>query len=232
MYFIRDYDGPRPYQIGADPDVLILGQDPTIDTHTRFDTVLGLALSADSASRESMNLQNYIFRDILSPLGIDRNRIIATNLVNLYYFDVPNRKIAKAYQRLILDTAEREGIDTRQYPDKTNGAILHALNFKARTQGDFEKLMGSQAMAHLITLGEPVFQVLRERYGWEVPARIQAVLEQLGREPKVVEICGRRVSLLPLPHIFTKNDPKWVYYREFLEKKLPALSSRYHMRTP
>ena len=227
MYFIRDYDGPRPYQIGSNPGVLILGQDPTIDTHTRFDTVLGLALSSGSASRESMHLQNYILGDILSPLGIDRNRIIATNLVNLYYFDVPNRKIAKEYQRLILDTAEREGIDTRQYPDKTNGAILHALNFKAQTQGDFEKLMGSQPIAHMITLGEPVFQVLRERYRLELPSRIQSVLESLGEEPVVVEICGRWISLLPLPHIFNKSNARWRFYRHFFQANLPALAAWY-----
>ena len=124
--------------------------------------VLGLGASSSSTDRVSINLQNYIFSDILSPLDIDRSRIIATNLVNLYYYDVPNSIVAKAYPRLIRETAKREGIDVRQYPDRPNGAILHALNFKARTQDDFENLLNSRSIAHLITLGEPVFQVLRE----------------------------------------------------------------------
>jgi len=232
MYFIRDYDGPRPYQIGSNPDVLILGQDPTIDTHTRFDIVLGLGLSTASTGKESINLQNYIFDDILSPLGIDRSRIIATNLVNLYYYDVPNREIAKAYRRLILETAEREGIDINQYPDRTNGAILHALNFKAKTQGDFERLLSLQSINHMITLGEPVFQVIRERYRLELPMKIQAVLEDVGGEPKAVDICGKRISLLPLPHVFNKNDTKWKFYVRFLQEKLPALATWYGIRPP
>ncbi len=227
MYFIRDYDGPKPYQIGSNPDVLILGQDPTIDTHTRFEMVLGLGTSTPSTDKESINLQNYIFGEILSPLDIDKSRIIATNLVNLYYYDVPNRKIAKAYERLILETAEREGIDIGQYPDKTNGAILHALNFKARTQSDFERLLNLESIDHLITLGEPVYQVLRERYRLELPVKIRAVLEKLDGEPKVVGIYGKRVSLLPLPHIFNKNNPRWKFYRQFLQEKIPLLAAWY-----
>lgn len=229
MYFIRDYDGPKTYRIGPNPDVLIVGQDPTIDTHTRFDVVLGLGPSSSSTSRESTNLQKYIFGDILSPLDIDKNRIIATNLVNLYYCDVPNREIAKSYQRLILEIAEREGIDINQYPDKTNGAILHALNFKAKTQGDFETLLSSQPIDHMITLGEPVFQVITERYRLDLPMRIQAVLERLGREPDVVELCDKRVTLLPLPHIFDKKNPRWKFYTRFLQEKLPALATWYRL---
>jgi len=232
MYFIRDYDGPKPYQIGSNPDVLILGQDPTIDTHTRFDIALGLGLSPASTGKESINLQDYIFGDILSPLGINRSRVIATNLVNLYYYDVPNRKIAKEYQHLILEIAERESIDISQYPDRTNGAILHALNFKAKTQGDFERLLSLQSIDHMITLGEPVFQVIRERYKLELPIKIQAVLENLSREPNVVGICGKRVSLLPLPHIFDKNNARWKFYARFLQEKLPHLATWYYLQTP
>ena len=231
MYFIRDYNGPEAYKIGSNPDVLILGQDPTIDTHTRFDIALGLGLSTASTGKESINLQNYIFGDILSQLRIDRSRIIATNLVNLYYYDVPNKKIAKAYQRLILEIAERESIDISQYPDRMNGAILHALNFKAKTQGDFERLLSLQSIDHLITLGEPVFQVLRERYGLELPTKIKAVLENLGREPNVVGICGKKVSLLPLPHIFNKNNARWKFYARFLQEKLPHLATWYDLWT-
>jgi len=230
MYFIRDYEGPKAYQIGRDPDVLVLGQDPTTDPHTRFGTVLGLGSLTSSSLRESIKLQNYIFGDILGPLGIDRSRIIAANLVNLYYHDVPNRKIAKPYERLILEIAEREGIDISQYPDKTNGAILHALNFKARTQGDFEKLIGPKSVNHLITLGEPVFQVIRERYRLNLPVRIQAVLENLGTEPHVVRICDKTVSILPLPHIFRRNNPTWKFYTKFLQERLPHLAAWYDLQ--
>ncbi len=144
---------------------------------------------------------------------------------------MPNRKIAKTYRRLILETADRESIDITQYPDRTNGAILHALNFKAKTQGDFERLLNLWPIDHLITLGEPVFQVLRERYRLELPIKIQAVLENLGGEPKVVGIGSKRVILLPLPHVFNKNNAKWKFYVRFLQEKLPHLATCYDLRT-
>jgi len=227
VYFIRDYDGPEPYRGGSSPDVLILGQDPTVDQNTRFARVLGLEPSESSSERESSPLQNYIFNKILAPLGINRTRIIATNLVNLYYYDVPNRKIAKRYQDLIVNTAKREGIDVGKYPNKTNGAILHALNFKARTQRDFEEILKLPSICHLITLGEPVFQVLMERYNLDLPPKIKEVLQTLSDKPPIIHIGNREVSLLPLPHIFYENSPRWHFYTRFIDENLPLFSVWY-----
>jgi len=228
MYFIRDYNGPKSYQVGTNPDVLVLGQDPTINRSTRFETVLGLGASVSSSDRQSVNLQNYIFGKILSPLGIDKSRITATNLVNLHYYDIPNGKIAKTYKDLILSMAEKEGIDVAQYPDKTNGAILHALNFKAKTQQDFEDILGLSSIRHLITLGEPVFQVLKERYNLELDAKIKDVLALIDDRPKVVEIAGKEISFLPLPHIFNENNSRWKFYKLFLRDNLPRLRNWYN----
>ena len=108
-----------------------------------------------------------------------------------------------------------------------NGAILHALNFKARTHGDLEELFRLQPIHHLITLGEPVFQVLRERFKLELPNKIKAVLETVDREMKVIELFGKKVTLLPLPHIFNKNNPRWDFYRRFIEERLPNLTTIY-----
>ena len=230
MYFVRDYDGPQLYQGGVDPDVLILGQDPTVDRHTRFATVLGLEASGVSPDRESKNLQEYLRNKILANLGIDESRILVANLVNLYYCDVPNRRIAKLYKDLILYTADRAGIAVQEYPDQTNGAILHALNFECRTRQDFERLVNRSSVSHTITLGEPVFQVLRERYRFNLPAKIRDVLSSLTDRPPVVQILDKQVSLLPLPHIFNDRNPKWAFYGRFLNDGLPRLSKWYLRR--
>lgn len=227
MYFIRDYNGPELYQPSNNPDVMILGQDPTIDRKTRFAKALGLGPSESSSGRESPRLRNYLFDKILTPLSIDNSRIIATNLVNLYYYDVPNSKIAPIYHELIIATAKEKGIAIEEYPDQTNGAILHALNFELMTRQDFEGLLHTLAIKHLISLGEPVFQVLRERYKLNLHPKIKAVLESLNDRPPLVHIGGKQVSLLPLPHIFRENDERWQFYRRFLSEDLTRLSSWY-----
>lgn len=156
MYFIRDYNGPELYQPGDNPDVMILGQDPTIDRTTRFSTALGLGTSKSSPGRESPRLKNYLLNKVLIPLSINKPRIMVTNLVNLYYCDVPNSKIAPIYHELIIAIAKEKGIAIEEYPDQTNGAILHALNFELVTRRDFEGLLNTPSIKHLITLGEPL----------------------------------------------------------------------------
>ena len=227
MYFIRDYSGPELYQGSSDPDVLVLGQDPTIDRKTRFAKALGLGPSEASSGRGSPRLKDYLFNKVLTPLGIDNSRIIAANLVNLYYYDVPNRKITPMYRELITATAKDKGIAVEEYPDQTNGAILHALNFELVTRRDFEGLINTPSIKHLITLGEPVFQVLRERYRLDLQPKIRAVLESLNDRPPLVVIGGRQVSLLPLPHIFREKNERWQFYSRFLNEDLARLSSWY-----
>jgi len=227
MYFIRDYNGPEIYQTGSNPDVLILGQDPTVDQKTRFAKALGLGPSELSSGRESPRLKNYIFNKILSPLGIDRSRIVATNLVNAYYYDVPNSKIAPTYRKVIITAAEENSIDTKKYPNKTNGAILHALNFELGARRNFEELLNLASIKHLITLGEPVFQVLRERYKLDLPSKIKAVLTSLTEMPLLADIGGKQVSILPLPHIFRERNQQWQFYSNFLKEELDRLSKWY-----
>lgn len=232
MYFIRDYDGPKPFKGSSNPDVLLLGQDPTVDQNIRFSVVLGLKPSKSPCERESFLLQNYVFNKILRPLGIDRARIIATNLVNAYYYNVPNIRIAKQYRDLIVSTAKKAGISTTKFPSHTNGAILHALNFHVRTKRDFEKLLESQTLCHIITLGEPVFQVLRESYNLDLDSKIKDVLKKLLEKghPPTVCMCNKRISLLPLPHIFNESNPKWQFYTRIISGDLKRLKSFYNQK--
>ena len=228
MYFIRDYDGPKPYQPGSDPDVLILGQDPTVSRDRRFSVALGFEGAPGSLDSESRNLQRYIRDRILVPLGVDEKRILATNLINAYYSDVPNKSIAKAYRDLIIATAKVNRIDVDRYPDKANGAILHAINFECRYRLEFEKILSIPSIRHIITLGEPVFQVLRERYGLvDLAPTIRAVLTQAYDKPPTAVLAGRQVSFLPLPHIFNANNRRWKFYDDFLHDRLPQLSPCY-----
>ena len=41
MYFIRDYYGPEVYKPSSNPDVMMLGQDPTVRATRAGPTVLG-----------------------------------------------------------------------------------------------------------------------------------------------------------------------------------------------
>ncbi len=224
MYFIRDYNGPEVYKPGSNPDVLMLGQDPTVDTNRRFATVLGLEKTDASDETESKPLQRYIWKGILEPLNINNLRIIAVNLINAYYYDVPNKIIAKTYKDLILENAKKERINTKKYPDKTNGAILHALNFECQTRKDFERLLNLYPIRHIITLGEPVFQVIRERYGLNLDAKISNILKAIGGKPPLISINNKEVSLLPLPHISSANRE---FYKQFLKRDLKRLSPWY-----
>ena len=203
---------------------MILGQDPTVDTTRRFATVLGLGKAEASSETESKSLQRYIMERILEPLTINNLRIIAVNLVNAYYSDVPNKIIAKTYKDLILENATNKGINVKKYPDKTNGAILHALNFECQTRQDFESLLNLYPIRHIITLGEPVFQVIRERYDLDLNAKIRDILEAVDGNPPLISINNKKVSLLPLPHISSANRE---FYKQFLERDLKLLSSWY-----
>lgn len=230
MYFIRDYRGPKLYRPSANPDVILLGQDPTVDTKKRFETVLGLTKQPDSLEAESENLQDYIRDRILNTLGIDENRIIAANLINAYYHDAPNKRIARPYQSLILDTAKEKGINVDDYPYKANGAILHALNFESGFRRQFEDILNMASVLHIITLGEPVFQVIRERYGLlNLADKIKSILADEHNLPREVLLGNKRVSFLPLPHIFNKNNKQWKYYDDFLTYKLARLSGYYQL---
>jgi len=226
MYFIRDYCGPEFYKPGSNPDVMILGQDPTVDTTRRFATVLGLEKADASNETESKSLQRYIWKGILEPLNINNLRIIAVNLVNAYYYDAPNKIIAKTYKDLILENAKNKGINTKKYPDKTNGAILHALNFESQTRKDFERLLNLYPIRHIITLGEPVFQVIRERYDLNLNAKISDILKAIDGNPPLISINNKKVSLLPLPHISSANKD---FYKQFLKRDLKLLSPRYKL---
>jgi len=227
MYFIRDYEGPKPYQPGSAPDVLILGQDPTVDQHRRFDTVLGLEKSGSREKTESKPLQRYIKDRILQTLGIDESRIIATNLVNAYYHDVPNKKIAKLYEKQIMRAARKIGIDIDKYPEKANGAILHALNFEYATRKELELTIRDHPIDHVITLGEPVYQVLRERYYLELVPKIKDILKSIVGKPPRVLVAQKEITLLPLPHIFNESSPKWKFYKDFMDNKLFLLANVY-----
>ena len=226
MYFIRDYEGPKPYKPSLSPDVLIIGQDPTVDQYRRFDTVLGLEKSSNYGETESKPLQIYIKGKILKSLDIDESRIVAVNLINAYYYDVPNRKIAKLYEEQITKAARRIGINVDKYPEKANGAILHALNFEYAARKELEQTLSTFPIKHVITLGEPVYQVVRERYDLELAPKIKDVLKSITKPPLVV-ICKNKLSLLPLPHIFNENNTRWKFYKDFINIQLPLLAESY-----
>ncbi len=148
--------------------------------------------------------------------------------MNAYYYDVPNKIIAKAYSNIIIEKARDFGIDVNEYPDKTNGAILHALNFQTGTRSEFETIINKHPIKHIITLGEPVYQVLRERYNLNnLSDKIKDVLKLIENSVPIITILDREMTLLPMPHIFNGNNAKWQFYKDFIDTKLPQLANKY-----
>ena len=102
---------------------------------------------------------------------------------------------------------------------------LHALNFEYATRKELEHTLRSFPINHIITLGEPVYQVLRERYYLDLAPKIKDTLSSIAGKPPQVLI--GQMTLLPLPHIFNENNPRWKFYRDFIDNKLPLLADSY-----
>ena len=82
----------------------------------------------------------------------------------------------------------------------------------------------------ILKSGEPVYQVLRERYGFlELGNKIKVILADERNLPREVVLNNKKVSLLPLPHIFNKNNRQWKFYDDFLTDKLGRLSEYYRV---
>jgi uracil-DNA glycosylase len=131
----------RPVK-GANPSVMLVGQDPTI-TKGRIYSVLDLENTNGS-------LYKYIVGEILQPVGIKIDNIYATDLVKCHF---PNNQTPKIISKNHSMTIKE---------------FLTPFFFSCR-QWLFQELRDFCPKI-IISFGEPVHQLLVEQFSWEVPS--------------------------------------------------------------
>jgi hypothetical protein len=146
--------------------------------------------------------------------------VLAWNLVNRYFIDKP-RKLASRPE------IEQEFLHRFPQVDGTEGdwntvRFLHYY-FSELARSELEYIVDRYSPRFIISLGEPVFRVLRQAY---------ALQQGISVPPNLVEFCceqtfqigiaGRELIWLALPHQPTGNQSK--HYKELLVEKLPLVA--------
>lgn len=205
---------PELFRGSKEADVLFLGQDPTIVSPRHIPVVLDL-------NNSSGQLSKYILGKIGKTLRFSRRRVLAWNLVNRYFIKKP---------RALADDPQVEPYLLKRFL-KMNGTkndwktvrfLYHY--FVEFGKQELEYVVNKYQPCILISLGEPVFRVLR--YAYALPQNI-AMPENL------VEFCCDRtfkikmgkVTLvwLALPHEPTGDHNP--YYQKVLADKLPVMAN-------
>lgn len=134
----------KPFR-GNKPWIMLVGQDPTI-SERQVDTVLDLA-------NKGGRLYNYIFGEILGPLGVTPEMVYATNLIKCRF---PNNQTPKRI-------CERH--------KKTMKEFLQPFFDNCRKW--FIEEMEEIQPRILISFGEPVHQLLIESFQWSIPKQMK-----------------------------------------------------------
>jgi len=135
----------RPIQ-GANPSVLLVGQDPTIAKGQIY-AVLDLENTRGS-------LYRYIVTEILKPVGLKPDNIYATDLVKCRFPDNQTPKaISKNHGMTIEDFLYPFFCNCRQW-------------FLQEVREIHPKI--------ILSFGEPVHQLLIEEFNWAVPAKMKS----------------------------------------------------------
>ncbi len=134
----------RPIK-GANPSVLLAGQDPTISK--------GQVSSVLDLENTSGSLYKYIVAEILEPAGIKLDNIYATDLVKCHF---PANKTPKAISK-------NHGITIKDF--------LTPFFCNCR-QWFFQEVLEIHPKI-ILSFGEPVHQLLIEEFGWAVPTEMK-----------------------------------------------------------
>jgi len=130
---------------GANPSVLLVGQDPTI--------AKGAIYSALDLENPKSPLYKYIVGEILQPAGLGIDNIYATDLVKCRF---PNNQTPK-----IISNSH----------DITIKDFLAPFFFNCR-QWFFQELRDIHPKI-ILSFGEPAHQLLCKEFGWAVPTRMK-----------------------------------------------------------
>jgi len=192
--------------------VLFLGQDPTIVSPRHIPVVLDL-------HNANGRLHKYIFGKVCKVMRISKSRVLAWNLVNRYFVSKPRILAAtpEAESRLRNAFAQLEGA-------KNDWLTVRFLYYYFVQFGkhELEYVVNKYRPRLLISLGEPVFRVLRYTY---------ALPQNIAMPDNLADFCCERVFKvrigniemiwLALPHEPTGDSNP--HYKKVLTEKLPVV---------
>lgn len=214
-FLLVERGSPELFSGGKAPGVLFLGQDPTIVSPRHIPVALDLR-------NPTGQLYKYIFGKICKNLSINRSRVLAWNLVNRYFIGKP--------RMLALDPEVEINLSNR-YP-KLNGAkndwktvrflYYYFLEFG---QQELEYIVDKYLPRLLISLGEPVYRVLR--YAYALPRGL-ATPENLAdfccEYTFIITVGNKELLWLALPHEPTGDRNP--HYKKVLTEKLPVIGRK------
>jgi len=213
-YLLVERGSPELFRGSKEADVLFLGQDPTIVSPRHIPVALDLENSSGPISK-------YIFGKICKYLGFSRRRVLAWNLVNRYLVKKP---------RALADDPQIEPRLSEQYSQlngnkndwKTVRFLYHY--FIEFGKQELEYVVNKYQPRILISLGEPVFRVLR--YAYALPQRIsmpENLAEFCCDRTFKIKIGNIALVWLALPHEPTGDRNP--HYQKVLSEKLPVVAS-------
>lgn len=214
QYLFIERGSPELFRGSKEADVLFLGQDPTIVSPRHIPVVLDLKNSSGQLSK-------YIFGKICKTLRFNRKRVLAWNLVNRYFIKKP---------RTLVDDPRVEPYLLDKFPQmngnkndwKTVRFLYHY--FVEFGKQELEYVVNKYQPCILISLGEPVFRILR--YAYALPQNI-AMPENLSEFycDMTFKIKIGRITLawLALPHQPTGDHNP--HYQKVLSDKLPMIAN-------
>jgi len=212
QFLLIERGSPELFLGGKVPDVLFLGQDPTIVSPRHIPVVLDLANPAGQ-------LHKYIFGKVCAGLNIHKSRVLAWNLVNRYFIDKP-RKLA-ADSEVEADLNHRF---PKLWGDKGDWKTVRFLYYYFAEFGkqELDYIVDKYVPLVLVSLGEPVFRVLRYAYalpqGTAMPENLADFCCKLTFRIRV----GQEEMLwLALPHEPTGDRNP--HYKRVLADELPGV---------
>jgi hypothetical protein len=211
-FLLIERGSPELYRGGKVLDVLFLGQDPTIVSRRHIPVVLDLHNSNGQLSK-------YIFGKVCKNLGIAKSRVIAWNLVNRYFIDKP--RILAVDPQVETELTNRFSHVNGAKNDWRTVRFLYYYFLEFGKQ-ELEYIVNKYVPHLLISLGEPVFRVLRQAYA--LPQGV-AIPENLAdfcceRNSKI-SVGSKEVLWLALPHEPTGDRNP--HYKKVLAEKLPVV---------
>lgn len=179
--------GPRPFK-GPSPLVMLVGQDPTV-AKGQVDSVLDL-------ENLSGSLYKYIVVEILKPAGLKLDEVYATDLVKCRF---PDNQTPKAI-------SQNHSVTIKDFLSPFFGNCR---------QWFFEEVRETRPRV-ILSLGQPVHQLLIEEFGWDAPGRMK---EAFGNVYEVT-LLGDNILYAPSIHI---NSKRQLHYKNLWKRFIQNL---------